>query len=287
MNVFRRSYRVLAILTALCLSIYVVLPIVLPGAPQGWRDFLLSVGTNILVIIIVFILVESVIRQREARERDKEKQERDKYRAIALRRLRSPLSQHLRLLSDMYKASVERKPDRQITNLDDLFNEDYFEQIAHLDLGRPGPASSGIGRPAIPWFQYLDLKVGEFREDLERVADRYAGYLGADTADVVEELLHSQFVGYIRSLPTLVTSLRNPPMAKMPPWSGALNLLHPHVLREHTRLFSRLVDACNAYAPDNRKVEFRDRMWSNKSHPLIGSARVPFTGENGGQRPAE
>jgi len=52
--------------------------------------------------------------------------------------------------------------------------------------------------PAIPWFQYLNLRVGDFREDVERVADRYAGYLGADTADVVEELLHSQFVGFIR-----------------------------------------------------------------------------------------
>jgi hypothetical protein len=47
------------------------------------------------------------------------------------------------------------------------------------------------------------------------------------------------------------------------------------------------VDACNEYVPDNRKVEFRDGMWSNKSHPLIGSARVPFTGENEGLRPTE
>src|SRR5215217_4487737 len=114
MNVFRRSYLVLAVLTALCLGIYVVLPIILPGAPQGWRDFLLSVGTNILVIIIVFILVESVIRQREAHERDK-------YRAVALRRLRPLLNEHLRLLVNMYKASVERKLDREISNLDDLF----------------------------------------------------------------------------------------------------------------------------------------------------------------------
>jgi hypothetical protein len=211
MNVIRRSYAVLAALTALCLGTYVVLPVILPSAPQGWRDFLLSVGTNFLVIVIVFILVESVIRQREEQERDKEKQEREKYRAVALRRLRIPLNQHLRLLSDMYKASVERKPDREISNLDDLFNEDYFKQITHFDLGKPSPMRGGVGQPALPWFQYLYLEVDRFKEDLDRVVDRYAGYLGADTADVVEELFHSQFVGYIHSLPTLVTSLRNPP----------------------------------------------------------------------------
>jgi hypothetical protein len=48
------------------------------------------------------------------------------------------------------------------------------------------------------------------------VADRYAGYLGADTAGVVEELLHSQFVGFIRSLPTLVNSLKKSPMSEIP-----------------------------------------------------------------------
>jgi hypothetical protein len=71
MNVICRSYSVLAALTALCLGTYVVLPIILPGAPQGWLDFLLSVGTSFLVIIIVFILVESVVRHREEQERDK------------------------------------------------------------------------------------------------------------------------------------------------------------------------------------------------------------------------
>jgi hypothetical protein len=241
---------------------------------------LLSVGTNILVIIIAFMLVDRVIKQRE-------EQERDKYRAVALRQLRIPLNQHLRLLSNMYKASVERKPDTEISNLDDLFNEDYFEQIAHFDVGRPGPASGGVGQPALPWFQYLYLEVEKFKEDLERVADRYAGYLGADTADVVEELLHSPFVGYIRSLPTLATTLRNPPLSGMPPWSGALNLLHPHTLSEHTRLFSKLVDVYNENALDDRKVVVSDGMWSDNAHPHIGSARVPFTRENSGQRPAD
>jgi hypothetical protein len=209
MNVICRSYSVLAALTALCLGTYVVLPIILPGAPQGWLDFLLSVGTSFLVIIIVFILVESVVRHRE-------EQERDKYLAVALRRLRISLNHHLQLLCDLHKASVEQKPDRQIKNLDDLFNEDHLAQITHLDLGKPGRASAGRGMPAIPWFQYLNLRVGDFREGLERVADRYAGYLGADTAGVVEELLHSQFVGFIRSLPTLVNSLKKSPMSEIP-----------------------------------------------------------------------
>jgi hypothetical protein len=209
MDVIRRSYSVLAVLTALCLGTYVVLPIILPGAPQGWRDFLLSVGTNILVIIIAFILIESVIRQREA-------QERDKYRAVALQRLRIPLTHHLQLLSDMYKASVERKPDRAISNLKDLFSEDYFEQITYFNAMGPSPSAhpvdlrsvvSGTLPPSIPWYQYLSTEVQQFKEEVERVVDKYAMHLDPETLDLLEQLANSPVVMSIGHLPMTATML--------------------------------------------------------------------------------
>ena len=286
MNVIRRSYSVLAVLTALCLGTYVVLPFILPGAPQGWRDFLLSVGTNLLVIIIAFILVESVIKQRE-------EQERDKYRAVALRRLRIPLTHHLQLLSDMYKASVERKPDREISNLRDLFSEHYFEQITYFNAIGPSPAAepmslravtSGAQRRWIPWYQYLSTEVKQFKEEVDRVLDKYAMYLDSETLDLLEQLANSPVVMTVGQLPMTATML-------LQTW-GPQQAYNPFILeedqpivREHTDVFSRLVDIYNKEATDDRKIFVRnDRVWKDNVSPAVGSARALYRRLENGRR---
>lgn len=50
------------------------------------------------------------------------------------------------LLFNLYKASVERKPEKEIANVRDVFGADYFEQIGYLDFRKPGPVS-----PPMTW----------------------------------------------------------------------------------------------------------------------------------------
>ena len=251
----------------------------LPGLTEGWRAFFLNMGTEIVGIGLVIALIDTVIRRREERQRKR-------YRSVALQQLRLPLKNHLRLLSDMYKASVERKPDSEIASLDDLFNEDYFEQITYFNAMGPSGASSGVYQPPIPWFQYLKYESEKFREDLERVVDKYAMHLDPDTLDLVEQLANSAFINHGRfQLPVMVANLQssghqgtyNPFMAEH----------HMHTVRDHTRVFTKVVDIYNMEAPDDRKVLVRDkRIWADNVAPAVGSSRALYRRSDESERQA-
>jgi hypothetical protein len=193
---------VLAILGAACLAA----AFLLPPAMAGLRGFALNLGTEILGILLTVLLIDAVIRRKEERERAW-------YRRIALQQLRIPLTKHLQLLSDMYKASVERKPDREISSLGDLFSEDYFEQITYFNAMGPSPSAPPADRSSlasgnmplpIPWYQYLSTQVKQFKEDVERVVDKYAMHLDPETLDLLEQLAKSPFVFTVDHLPMSV-----------------------------------------------------------------------------------
>jgi hypothetical protein len=185
---------VLAMLATACFAAYAF---ILPLSMAGWRGFALNLGTEISGILLTVLLIDAVIRRKDAHDQKR-------YRRIALQQLRMPLFSHLLLLSGMYKASVERNPAREISNLRDLFSEDYFEQIAYFNVMGPSPAAlqllgpssvaGGKKPPSIPWYQYLNSEVERFKEDLQRVVDKYAMYLDPETIDLLEQLANSSFV---------------------------------------------------------------------------------------------
>ena len=245
---------------------------------EGWRAFALNLGTEILGILLTVLLIDAVIRR-------KEKRDRAWYRRIALQQLRIPLNNHLRLLSDMYKASVERKPDREISNLRGLFSEDYFEQITYFNAMGPSPAahpmplssvSSGAQRRWIPWYQYLSTEVKQFKEEVDRVVDKYALYLDPETLDLLEQLANSPVVMSVGHLPMSATML-------LQTW-GPQQAYNPfiveddaRIVRKHTDVFSKVVDIYNKEAPDDRKVLIRNyKMWSDGVAPVVGSSRASY-----------
>jgi hypothetical protein len=233
------------------------------------RGFALNLGTEILGILLTVLLIDAVIRRKEERERAW-------YRRIALQQLRIPLTKHLQLLSDMYKASVERKPDREISSLGDLFSEDYFEQITYFNAMGPSGTSSGVYQPPIRWFQYLKYESEKFREDLERIVDKYAMHLDPDTLDLVEQLANSAFINDGRfHLPMVVTSLQS--SGHQGPYNHFMAEDHTHTVRDHTRVFTKVVGVYNKEAPDDRKVLVRDkRIWADNVAPAVGSSRALY-----------
>lgn len=251
---------------------------------EGWRAFALKLGTEILGILFTVLLIEAVIRRKEERDRAWHRR-RAWYRRIALRQLRIPLNNHLRLLSDMYKASVERKPDREISNLRDLFSEDYFEQITYFNAMGPSPAAhpmplcsvtSGAQRRWIPWDQFLSTEVKQFKEEVDRVVDKYAMYLDPETMDLLERLANSPVVMSVGHLPMSATML-------LQSW-GPQQAYNPfiveddaRIVRKHTDVFSKVVDIYNKEAPDDRKVLIRNyKMWSDGVAPAVGSSRASY-----------
>jgi amino acid permease len=125
MSTLRWSYLVLAVVGVGCFSAFAFLPNLL----EGWRAFLLNVGTEVLGIWLVIALIDTIIRRRED-------QQRKRYRSIALRQLWRPLKRYLTVLFNIYKASADGKPDRNISTVKDLFDGDYMEQLKRFDIAR-------------------------------------------------------------------------------------------------------------------------------------------------------
>jgi hypothetical protein len=274
-NALLWSYLALAVAGVGCFAAFMFLP----GLTEGWRAFFLNMGTEIVGIGLVIALIDTVIRRREERQRKR-------YRSIALQQLHLPLKNHLRLLSDMYKASVERKLDSEIASLEDLFSEDYFEQITYFNAMGPSGASSGVYQPPIPWFQYLKHESDKFREDLERIVDKYAMHLDPDTLDLVEQLANSAFINDGRfHLPMVVTSLQS--SGHQGPYNHFMAEDHTHTVRDHTRGFTKVVGVYNKEAPDDRKVLVRDkRIWADNVAPAVGSSRALYRRSDESKRQA-
>jgi hypothetical protein len=258
-------YLVLFVALVVSVIFYLALPLTLGGP----RDFTLNLATEIVGILLTVGLIDAVIRRREAREQRR-------YKSVALQQLFSPLRDHLRLLFDIYKASVQKKPDKEISRVEDLFSDDYFEQLKRFDLAGPAPVTLPI-----LWFEYIDIERKKFQNELHRILATYGTHLNHETIATMEILANSWFLHYAATMPAPVPGI---------PGSGArefrkkrpgqaYNLLQTTMvldkIREHTEAFSRLLATYNMEVPSSHKITTRDFIWKNNVEPLIGSARVP------------
>jgi hypothetical protein len=256
-------YLVLLVALVGCLVGFVLLPLPL----EGWRAFALNLATEIVGILLVVWLIDAVLRGRERRERER-------YRSVALGQLWRPLNRQRNLLFNIYKASVKRKPDREISEVADLFDEDYFAQVAWLDITAEGDTLRSVeDEKAMPWFECISRQVERFGNDLGRMVDKYATYLDVDTLDAAERLLGSSFVLIVDAGPIMVANNRHRGN------EGPLALFAGHgrdvAVRDYTDAFSALVEIYNREAPTDRQVRITNDLWSESASPKIGSARIP------------
>lgn len=248
-----------------CLVAFVLLPLAL----KGWRGFFLNLATEIVGILLVVWLIDAVLRRREERARER-------YRSVALRLLRSPLNRVALLLFSIYKASVARRPERTISRVSDLLDEDYFRQSAMLDvtaashMAHPHSISSG---ETMPWYECINTELNGFAEDLGRVIDKYAMYLDIDTIDAAERLINSDFSNIARFGPILVAHSRNMGYQGPAPLLAEPGTQSP--IREYVDAFSELADIYNRSTPDDRNVYIDDSLWRDDILPKTGSARIP------------
>lgn len=254
------SFLGLAVVFVLSIAVYNLIPPIF----SGLRGFFLNLAAGVIAIFLTVLLIDGVIRRREARQLNR-------YRSIALQQLFAPLQNHLHLLFNIYKASVDRKPDREISSASDLLGEDFFKQIVYFDLSEPGPAVAAFGQERLKWYVYLNSEWQNFKSQMGGLVDRYAMYLDPDTLGLMEQLMNSWLFSYLNGLPISIN------------WSESMGLKTRHnellppmheEIRLHTDTFVALVDIYNSAAPEDRKVHVNGT-WSDNTHPLIGSARVP------------
>lgn len=257
-------YLVLVLALVGCLVGFTLLPLPL----EGWRGFALNLATEIVGILLTVLLIDAVLRRREDRARDR-------YRTVALRQLWAPLNRQCDLFSSIYKASSERRPEQEISGVTDLFDEDYFRQIERLDITAASGTARSIGDDPMPWYECIGNEMKGFKEDLERVVDKYAMYLDIDTVDAVERLIGSNFVNIMAfATPTIVSHFRSMGhQGPIPLLFAAHDVDDP--VREYTDALSQLVKIYDETAPNDRKVRTSDSTWRDDILPKVGSARIP------------
>jgi hypothetical protein len=219
------------------------------------RDFALGLLTNVLTVLLDFFLIDRIIRRRE-------EQQRKRYRSIALQQFRRPLAQHLSLLADIYKASVERKPDKEPKLVADLFCPDYLSQLAHFDLTGSAPVTAHM-----QWWEYIRLEGQKFETGLSRIVDKHALYLDPDTLEAAEELINSPFIHMAEQLlPAMAKNVKGPLLL--------LGDIFRDDVSEHLRLLSRLIDIHNEEVSPERQILVKENLWNDTIAPGIGSARA-------------
>ena len=123
---------VMTIIVIVCLVAYIIAP-----ASMDWvRNLTLNVITEIFGIVLTIFLIDRVLRAREELD---EKEARRKYQTIALRHLRIPLINHLRMFTNILKAVSESAPQKSYGSVHDLFDNDYFTKLELLDFSKDAP----------------------------------------------------------------------------------------------------------------------------------------------------
>lgn len=245
------------ILTAISLGCFVIY-FLAPAAKEWLKDIVLNLGTEIVGILLTIGLIDRVIRSNQEAERKK-------YQALAINQLRIPLSHHLGVFMDMFKASITSAPERTYQRVSDLFDDDYFRNVAFLDFSKQAPVTGNI-----QWFDYLSYEFSKFKDSLSRTIEKYSPYLDLETIDLVEQLLNSNLMAFIAQAPAIRE------IDKREGFKRAYNLFWEmqSIVKEYADVLSQLIEKYNQYAPDEKEIVIHSYVWSNNTSPQIGSGRI-------------
>ena len=174
------SYIILIIFTIISFTFYFNVQ------DTSWiKDFSLNFSTEVIGILLTVFLIDIIIKMKEERERIKRQE-------IGLKQLKVNLLNHLHLLFNIYKASVESKPNDLNMKASHFFDENYYQEIKYFDFSKNAPVTSNIN-----WGYYLASKNEKFKTGLNKTIDKYGIYLDSDGIDLMEKLINSNFINFI------------------------------------------------------------------------------------------
>jgi hypothetical protein len=257
-NLLAVSYTILFLILGATLVAYIYGSYV---GPDWLRDGSLNVGTEVFGILLTVFLIDAVIRRKEERERNRVRQ-------IAFQQLRIPLLHQLIILHGMYKASVLHPPEKRPTEVKELFDDNYFVEIAFLDLSKVAPARNRNIAGLLQWMDYLKQESDKFKSALGRTIDKYAVFLDARTVELSEKMINSHFLWYIEG----VTIVRDVEVKEKRKRTYLLSDSGADFAREYTSYFSEFVEIYNAVVPADQKITVHADLWNGP----FGSARASW-----------
>lgn len=219
------------------------------------------------ILLVLFSVTKTV---RESREKEK-----NKFKEIAFRQLKFVFRKQIYLFFEMLKASVKEKPDKTYQNLEDLFDDEYFESLKNLDLLKLAPILSPEGKK-MDWLDYLVLECSNLKKALNRVVDRYAFYLESEVVDLMEEMTDAAFIRFI-------TSIWEAKKSNSLSSKGDLLFACENLLREYTSALIKLVELYNENVPSDRQIVIDEAQWkewwNHKGRPQLGDSRIEVESE--------
>ena len=258
----RTSYLLLVVLVL----VFSVLSFIYEGLWLG--VYLSNIAAGLVGSLIIILLVDKII------ERNRES-ERVRIVRIALKRLATPLMLHVRLLAGIYKASTKSKPASLPTTFDDLFNDEYYNEISFLDFSKKAPVI-----PERDWFTFLHDEMKSLREKMEQIIDTYAVFLDFALLDILERVANSAFLSYV------IQSKGTPEIDRRYGWKRIYTMFRgvERLLRDHISYMKELIDYFNSesepynsiYSPIPLTNIIQD-VWRNDVAPQWGSSRVDTT----------
>lgn len=244
----------------LLIIILILLYDINPYSTNWLQAFSLNLMTNIISMLLVVLLIDRVISINQENERIMRQK-------IAFQQLRLPLLHHFTLLFDIFKASVQVKPDKNYKNVSDLFDDMYFDQITFLDFSKPSPLE-----PPTDWFNYLAQNCLDFKDNLNRTVEKYSFFLDPDVIDLIEEIVNSPFIGFILMAPRIPEWHRREGYTRRYEFFGGQGMID--LVKKYTELFVKLVEHYNQNALNEKKIIMTNNLWGNHVPPQIGSGRL-------------
>jgi hypothetical protein len=232
-------------------------------------DFFLSLSTTVIGILLTVFLIDRVLRKQHDAELDK-------YRLVALRRLRGPIESHINMLQKIYMASAHKLPDPVWSSLEEFFSDDrLYETVLWFDALKPAPVE-----PEIQWYKYICHEVKEFKAELGHISDRYAVYMPYDLLVLIESLSRSWFFSFIENYPSRLKYQYSANISPvMPMFPVIINVDNndyedaaPH-LKLHTNRLMALIRYYNGKVPTEERIILKHEVWTYGNPPIWGSAR--------------
>ncbi|MBD1864382.1 MULTISPECIES: hypothetical protein [Trichocoleus] len=194
------------------------------------------------------------------------------HKEIAFYSLRSEILNHLKLLVDMLKGSVQAKPHDEYENVKSFFNESFYSEIKFLDISKI--AIDGGSSYRQDWESYICSGCLGLKTALGQMSDRYSSHLEPLIVQLIEEIINSEFIQLMINIQASTKQVINAPR-----FSNLFSFSEINkTVKEHVELFLELIDVYNQLVPLTKTIRVPhqdwDYWWDDHVQPFIGSARI-------------
>ncbi len=232
-----------------------ILSYILPVNYDWWINFLLNLSTGIYGSALIYFLIDRSIENYQKLESIKRER-------IAYNRLRRPLSGIIYLLCLIYKATVPEKPEQIPNKFNDVFSDDFYENIRTLDFYKNAPV-----KPDQSWFRYIQSTYERIKKDIEQFIDAYALNIQPELLENLEKYLNTDIFTLSHYLLSLLR------IRQKRGESGPYYVFGDaqEIMREHVEIILEVIKEVNIIL--EKKIEMPQNVFKDTTAPIWGSSR--------------